>query len=272
MTDRYAVVGNPVAHSLSPEIHAAFARETGADMEYTRLFAPLDKFVETIGAFRTGGGRGANITLPFKLEAWELATRRSERAEQALAVNTLRFDADGIFGDNTDGAGLIRDIEINRAFSLAGKRVLLLGAGGAARGVLLPLIGCKPASIVIANRTAEKAQALALHFSRWGACSARPFNDLGAEGYDLVINATAASVTGALPPLPAGVFRAGALAYDMMYGEKARPFMAFALAKGAAACADGLGMLVEQAAESFHLWRQVRPQTAPVIALLRARD
>ena len=272
MTDRYAVVGNPVAHSLSPQIHAAFARQTGADLEYTRLLAPLDGFAGCIGEFRAQGGRGVNVTLPFKLEAWRLATRRSERAEQAQAANTLRFDGDGIFGDNTDGAGLTRDIEHNCGFGIAGKRVLLLGAGGAARGVLLPLIERRPAAVVIANRTFDKAEALARHFSRWGFCAARRYDELGAAAYDLVINATAASVAGELPPLPEGVFAAGALAYDMMYGDKAKPFLTRAGAQGAARAVDGLGMLVEQAAESFFVWREVRPQTAPVIAALRARQ
>lgn len=272
MTDRYAVVGNPVAHSLSPDIHAAFARQTGEALEYTRLLAPLDGFAACIEAFRAGGGRGVNITLPFKLEAWRLAGRRSERAEQAQAANTLKFDGDGIFGDNTDGAGLTRDIETNLGLPIAGRRVLLLGAGGAARGVLLPLIECRPAALVIANRTVGRAHELAQHFSRWGPCSACALDAAGAGAFDLVINATAASVAGDLPPLRAGVFAPGALAYDMMYGAKARPFIDFCSGLGAARAADGLGMLVEQAAESFFLWRGVRPQTAPVIAALRARS
>jgi shikimate dehydrogenase len=272
MTDRYAVVGNPVAHSLSPEIHAAFARQTGADIEYARLLAPPDGFAACIRAFRAAGGRGANVTLPFKLEAWRLASRRSERAEQAQAVNTLRFDGEEIFGDNTDGAGLTRDVETNCGFGIAGKRVLLLGAGGAARGVLLPLIERKPVALVIANRTVDKAQALAAHFGRRGRCAARRYDELAGDDFDLVINATSASVAGELPPLPAGVFAPGALAYDMMYGAKAAPFLACALAQGAARAVDGLGMLVEQAAESFFVWRAVRPQTAPVIAALRARQ
>ena len=201
-----------------------------------------------------------------------MATRRSERAEQAQAANTLQFDGAQIFGDNTDGAGLTRDIEINLGFAIAGKRILLLGAGGAARGVLLPLIERQPAALAIANRTFDKARDLARHFSRWGNCVARPFDDPGGQqAYDLVINATSASVAGVLPPLRAGVFAPGALAYDMMYGEKAKLFLDFARGRGAAHCADGLGMLVEQAAESFFVWRSVRPQTAPVIAALRAR-
>jgi shikimate dehydrogenase len=272
MTDRYAVVGNPVAHSLSPDIHAAFAQQTGEALEYTRLLAPLDGFAACITAFRAAGGRGVNITLPFKLEAWRLATRRSERAEQAQAANTLRFDGDECFGDNTDGAGLTRDIENNLGFAIAGKRVLLLGAGGAARGVLLPLIERRPATLVIANRTVARARELAQHFGRWGDCTACALDDTGSRPYDLVINATAASVAGDLPPLREGVFAPGALAYDMMYGAKAQLFLGFARGRGAAHTADGLGMLVEQAAESFFVWRGVRPQTAPVIAALRARS
>ena len=269
MTDRYAVVGNPVAHSLSPQIHTAFARQTGADIVYTRLLAPLDGFAASIAGFRAEGGAGVNVTLPFKLEAWQFATQRSERAEQAQAVNTLRFDGAVVFGDNTDGAGLVRDIESNCATMIAGKRVLLLGAGGAARGVLLPLINCKPATLVIANRRLDKAQALAQHFNRWGACNACSYSELSAAAFDIVINATSASVAGELPPLPAGVFAPGALAYDMMYGPKALAFLQSAQAQGAARGVDGLGMLVEQAAEAFYVWRGLRPQTAPVIAALK---
>jgi shikimate dehydrogenase len=270
MTDRYAVVGNPVAHSLSPQIHSAFARQTGADLEYTRLLAPLDGFAVSVLAFRAEGGCGINITLPFKLEGWRMATRRSERAEQAQAANTLKFEGAEIFADNTDGAGLVRDIESNRAFRMAGKRVLLLGAGGAARGVMLPLIECEPACLVIANRTYEKARELAAHFGRWGCCSASRYEDLGAREFDLVINATSASVAGALPPLRAGVFAAGSLAYDMMYGDKAKLFLDFSRSLGAAQTGDGLGMLVEQAAEAFFVWRGERPSTAPVLTMLRA--
>ena len=271
MTDLYAVVGHPVAHSLSPQIHAAFASQSGADLEYTRLLAPLDGFAASVAAFRAAGGCGLNVTLPFKLEAWRLATRRSERAEQAEAVNTLHFDGAQIFGDNTDGAGLTRDIELNLGRAIGGKRVLLLGAGGAARGVMLPLIERKPAALVVANRSPDKALQLAQHFSRWGDCSAQPYAALGGMAFDIVINATSASVAGALPPLPAGVFAAGGLAYDMMYGEKAALFLDFTRQLGAAQTADGLGMLVEQAAESFFVWRGVRPQTAPVIAALREK-
>jgi shikimate dehydrogenase len=272
MTDRYAVVGNPVAHSLSPQIHTAFACQTGTDLEYTRLLAPLDGFAGCIRDFSAQGGCGVNVTLPFKLEAWRIATRRSERAEQAEAVNTLRFDGDEIFGDNTDGAGLTHDIETNCGYAIGGRRVLLLGAGGAARGVILPLIECKPVALVIVNRNVGKAQALAQHFSHWGNCTARGYDDLAPDAFDLVINATSASVAGELPPLPAGVFAPAALAYDMMYGGKAEPFLQFVRTLGAERVVDGLGMLVEQAAESFFVWRGVRPRTVPVITMMRGRN
>lgn len=265
MTDAYAVFGNPIAHSKSPLIHAAFARQTGQDLVYTARLAPLDGFTGVIEAFRAEGGRGANVTVPFKEQAFALATRRTPRAEAAGAVNTLAFAADGILGDNTDGAGLVRDLTANLGFDPAGKRILLMGAGGAARGVILPLLEWAPASLYIANRTAEKAEALARVFGA-GQVKGGGYTDLPGP-FDLVINATSASLSGDLPPLPETVFAEGALAYDMMYG-KDTPFLAFARARSAR-LADGLGMLVEQAAEAFLLWRGVRPDTAPVLALLR---
>ena len=266
MTDAYAVFGNPIAHSKSPLIHAAFARQTGQDLVYTARLAPLDGFAGAIEAFRAEGGRGANVTVPFKEQAFALATRRTPRAEAAGAVNTLAFAVDGMLGDNTDGAGLVRDLTANLGFDPAGKRILLMGAGGAARGVILPLLERAPASLYIANRTAEKAEALARDFA---AGQAKGGGYTGLPGpFDLVINATSASLAGDLPPLPETVFAEGALAYDMMYG-KDTPFLAFARARSARV-ADGLGMLAEQAAEAFLLWRGVRPDTAPVLALLRA--
>jgi len=267
MTDAYAVFGNPIAHSKSPLIHAEFARQTGQDIRYSALLAPLDGFRAAVLAFRDDGGRGANVTVPFKEEAWALATRRSERAELAGAVNTLKFDGGEILGDNTDGAGLVRDLMGNLAVQLAGRRILLMGAGGAARGVVLPLLEQAPAALYIANRTADKAVALAAQFSGRGEVAGGGYAGLPGS-FDVVVNATAASLSGDLPPLPAVVFARNALAYDMMYGRDT-PFLAFARAAGARA-ADGLGMLVEQAAESFLLWRGVRPQTGPVIAMLRA--
>ena len=270
--DRYAVVGNPIAHSKSPWIHAAFARQTGQALVYQTLLAPLDGFEQSVTAFRIGGGRGLNVTVPFKLEAFALANHHTPRAEAAGAVNTLAFGPDGILGDNTDGAGLVRDLSFNLHCPLAGRRILLLGAGGATRGVLLPLLTSLPASLTIANRTASKAIALAERFiphagrARVDGCG---FEELAGRRFDLVINATAASLADELPPLPPGLYADGALAYDMMYGRGQTPFLRAALADGAARVADGLGMLVEQAAESFALWRGVRPDSAPVLAELR---
>jgi shikimate dehydrogenase len=267
MPDHYAVVGNPVAHSKSPQIHAEFARQTGQDLNYERLLAPADGFIATIEAFRVRGAKGANVTLPFKAEAFGYATRLSARARAAQAVNTLKFEGDAVLGDNTDGEGLINDIRRNLRYSIAGQRVLLLGAGGAARGVTGPLLEQQPACLVLANRTFDKAQQLAQNFE--GNLEAATYTVLGGRQFDLVVNATSASLSGALPPLPPGVFATGALAYDMMYGRGETPFLAFARGEGAALLADGLGMLVEQAAESFLVWRGLRPDTAPVLSLLR---
>ena len=273
MTDRYAVVGNPVAHSKSPEIHAAFARQAGQDIDYSRLLAPLDGFRATVESFRAAGGKGVNVTLPFKLEAFDLADDVSQRAKDAEAANYLRFDDGRIRADNTDGVGLTRDIVHNQGFPIAGKRVLLLGAGGAAQGVLAPLLEHGPNILTIANRTVEKALRLAETFRHKPVsgtsvlCGLR-FGELAGHHFDLVINATSMSLQGELPPLPADAFAPGALAYDMMYGKRPTPFLAFAASHGART-SDGLGMLVEQAAESFLLWRGMRPDTAPVIALLR---
>jgi len=270
--DRYAVIGNPISHSRSPAIHAAFAQQTGQTLSYEALLAPLDGFVDAVAQFRAEGGRGMNVTVPFKLEAFRLAGRHSPRALAAGAVNTLAFDADGIFGDNTDGAGLVRDLDRNLGFSAAGRRILLLGAGGAARGVMLPLLGERPASLTLANRTIDKAHALVADFHDKApsvALDACSFAELAGRQFDLVINATAASLANEAPPLPTGLYAAGALAYDMMYVRGDTPFVAAARRDGAARCADGLGMLVEQAAESFLLWRGVRPDTAPVLAALR---
>ncbi len=270
--DRYAVVGNPIAHSKSPWIHAAFARQTGQTLTYEALLAPLDDFAATVARFRAEGGRGLNVTVPFKLEAFALADRRTPRAEAAGAVNTLAFGTDGILGDNTDGAGLVRDLASHLGCPPRGRRILLLGAGGATRGALLPLLDTAPADLCIANRTAHKAVELAQAFAahagtvRIEGCG---FEALADQRFDLVINATSASLSGELPPLPPGLYAQGALAYDMMYGRGHTPFLRAALADGAARVADGLGMLVEQAAESFALWRGVRPDSAPVLAELR---
>ena len=271
--DRYAVAGNPVEHSKSPLIHARFARQTGQPLDYAKLLVPLDAFESVIRAFAAGGARGCNVTVPFKFDACRLAARCSERARLAQAANTLRFDAEGWYGDNTDGAGLVRDLEVNAGFRLAGRRVLLLGAGGAAAGVLGPLIEARPRQVVVANRTLSRAQALvarhADHANRFGVdLQAATLDDCG-TGYEAVINGTAASLQGAGSPVAGDVLAPGALAYDMMYGPAAQPFLDWAAAHGAHG-RDGLGMLVEQAAEAFLVWRGVRPDTAGVLEELRA--
>lgn len=268
--DRYAVIGNPIAHSKSPVIHRAFAQQTGQDLSYEAILGPDERFVDTVRAFAASGGKGMNVTVPFKLDAFGLADHLSPRAQAAGAVNTLSFRPDGIHGDNTDGVGLVRDLEVNLRCPLAGRRVLLLGAGGAARGVLQPLIDTQPAQITIANRTAERAHALAVRFDT-GARAVRggSFDRLAGERFDVIINATSASLANAIPPLPKGVYAEGALAYDMMYAATPTAFLGAAAAAGAARTADGLGMLVEQAAESFLIWRGVRPATVPVLAHLR---
>jgi shikimate dehydrogenase len=273
MTDRYAVFGNPIAHSKSPRIHALFARQTGQDMSYDAIQAPLDGFAAAVRAFAAGGGCGANVTVPFKEEAFRLATRLSERAAAAGAVNTLSFAVhdEGIVGDNTDGAGLVRDLKSNLGCDLAGRRVLLLGAGGAARGAILPLLQEAPAELFIANRTAEKAARLALEFARRAGAGLHPegggFEELAGRRFDLVVNATSAGLQAAALPLPATLFAPQCLAYEMLYGRETS-FMAQARA-GGARVADGLGMLVEQAAEAFFVWLGVRPATGPVLLALR---
>jgi shikimate dehydrogenase len=267
MPDQYAVIGNPVAHSKSPQIHAEFARQTGQDLSYDRLLAPTDAFIETVNAFRARGGRGLNVTLPFKGEAFRLAGVLSERARAAQAVNTLKFEGNATFGDNTDGAGLVNDLERNLGCPVTGRRVLLLGAGGAARGVIKPLLEQQPARLVLANRTLGKAQLLLQIFGSGLEISA--YAALAGQQFDLVVNATSASLAEKLPPLPAGVFAPDGRAYDMMYGGAETPFLAFARSEGVAARVDGLGMLVEQAAESFFIWRGLHPDTAPVLKLLR---
>lgn len=265
MTDRYAVVGHPVAHSKSPRIHGLFAAQTRQDMRYEALLAPLDGFVATVRDFMAVGGRGMNVTVPFKEEAFRLADTLTPRARAAGAVNTLAFHEGRIVGDNTDGAGLVADIRDNLGLALKGKRLLLLGAGGAVRGCLLPLLGEGPSPLLIANRTADKALVLAREFGAGVAgCG---FGDLAGLSFDIIINGTSAGLAEVALPLPPGLFAPGALAYDMVYGRQT-PFLTQAAAAGAR-CADGLGMLVEQAAEAFLVWRGLRPETAPVLKLLR---
>jgi len=261
MTDLYAVFGNPIAHSKSPAIHAAFALSTGEDLRYEARLAPLDAFSATARQFFAEGGKGGNVTVPFKEEAFRLADELTPRARKAGAVNTLKNEDGHIVGDNTDGAGLLTDIEQNLAFAVTGKRVLLLGAGGAARGALPALVARKPAAIVIANRSAERTLALAEMFSDEGvAVQGMGFADLSAS-FDLVINATSASLNQETLPIPATVFAPGALAYDMMYGKGETPFLLDARAAGVVLRAQGLGMLIEQAAEAFFFWRGKRPRT-----------
>lgn len=260
MADRYAVIGHPVAHSRSPRIHARFAELTGQDIEYGLIDAPPGGFGEAVARFRNEGGKGLNVTLPFKEEAFALCARLSERAREARAVNTMRFDDS--YGDNTDGVGLVRDLTLHQEFALEGRSVLIVGAGGAVRGVVGALLAAGVARVVIANRTVAKAHELAVHF-RVQACG---LDELAGGRHDLVINATSAGLTGKLE-LPDGLFERSALAYDMVYGRETT-FLAAARRAGARA-SDGLGMLVEQAAESFHVWRGVRPPTRQVLAELR---
>lgn len=271
MTDLYCVFGNPIGHSRSPAIHTAFARNTGQTMTYEARLTPVDGFRQAVTEFVTQGGRGANVTVPFKEEAFRLCTQLSERAKRAGAVNTLVFNGQEIFGDNTDGAGLLRDISHNLGFSLNNRRVLLLGAGGASRGAIAPLLAQLPASLFIANRTAEKAEGLARDFSDISPIEAGNFAQTAGKSFNLVINATSASLSGDALPLPAGIFAKDCLAYDMMYGKGETAFLALAREQGATHRADGLGMLVEQAAEAFAIWRGIRPETVSVLADLRAR-
>lgn len=267
MTDQYAVIGNPISHSKSPAIHRMFAEQTGQDMSYAAIESPLDGFAATIKRLRVEDYRGCNVTVPFKFEAFRLCQQLTERAQVAQAVNTLIFHHGEIRGDNTDGAGLLTDIERNLGYALQSRKVLLMGAGGAAYGVILQLLDAG-AKVSIANRTVGKAQDMVQSFSSHGAVFASSYEGLSGQRFDAVINATSSSLSDDLPPLPPGIFAPGALAYDMMYGRET-PFMKFGRDHGATVVADGLGMLVEQAAEAFFIWRGVRPDTAPVLAELR---
>lgn len=266
----YAVMGNPIKHSQSPVIHGRFAEQCGIAMEYRAIKVDPGGFEQALREFFAAGGKGLNVTVPFKLEAYALTDRHSARAELAGAVNTLRFEKDGtVYGDNTDGVGLVRDITANLDTALAGRRVLVLGAGGAVRGILGSLLEQRPETLVVANRTVAKAKELGEIFSRRGNISGCGFDELQGERFHVVINGTAASLQGDVPLLPDGVLERGAFVYDLMYGDKSTPFLIWARGHGAAKRCDGLGMLVEQAAESFFVWHGVRPQTAPVIAALR---
>lgn len=270
--DRYVVAGNPVEHSQSPFIHAEFARQTGQALDYGRLLVPVGGFADAVRALAEGGAKGCNITVPFKFEAFDLAARHTDRAALAQAANVLCFDAEGWLADNTDGAGLVDDIERNADVALAGARVLLIGAGGAASGALGPLLAAQPAELVLANRTLAKAQGLIeRHRAVAGGALLRASTLEGCgRDFDVVINASASSLQGASVPVSPVVLAPGALALDMMYGPAARPFLDWAVEAGARG-RDGLGMLVEQAASAFALWRGVRPETAVVLASLRER-
>ncbi len=270
--DRYVVAGNPVEHSQSPFIHAEFARQTGQAMTYERLLVPLTGFADAIGALAASGAAGCNVTVPFKFDAFRLAPRHTDRAALAQAANVLRFDADGWLADNTDGVGLVHDIERNAGVALAGRRLLLIGAGGAAAGALGPLLAARPAAVTVANRTLDKARALVeRHRPAAGATALHATTlDTCGSGFDIVVNAAATSLQGAAVPVSPAVLGPGALALDMMYGAAARPFLDWAEHHGGRG-RDGLGMLVEQAAAAFELWRGVHPSTAAVLAALRTR-
>ena len=269
MTDLYAVIGNPIGHTKSPFIHTAFAQATGQDIAYSAIEGPFDGFAAQVDAFRRLGGRGLNVTVPFKIDAFEYATDLSQRAALAGAVNAMKFEGERAFAENFDGLGLTNDIQRNLGYPMAGKRVLMLGAGGAARGAILPFLEQKPALLVIANRTREKAHALADKFSVYGPIQAIDYPDLQEHPpFDLVVNATSASLRGELPPVPAAAFAPGGLAYELVYGKGLTPFLQVGQSAGAGRLADGVGMLVEQAAEAFEWWRGVRPNTAPLIVRL----
>lgn len=267
--DRYCVFGNPIAHSKSPWIHNEFARLTGQDLQYEARLAPIEAFEDSLRNFFSEGGLGCNVTVPFKEEAWRLAQVRSVRAEKAGAVNTLLLGKDGrLYGDNTDGVGLVRDLVQNAECVLKGKKILVLGAGGAVRGVLGPLLAEKPKLLVVANRTVEKAKTLYEIFRKDGAIKACTFDELSGQQFDVIINGTSASLQGAALVLPDDLLAKQGMAFDMMYGAEPTPFMRWAEECGAVT-RDGLGMLVEQAAEAFFLWRHVRPDTQDVLQKLR---
>jgi len=267
--DRYAVFGNPIEHSKSPFIHARFAEQTGQQLIYTAERVDVGDFNNAVARFAENNGKGLNITVPFKQDAWQLATQRSERAERAGAVNTLVINGAGdYFGDNTDGVGLVRDLVRNHKLELEGKRILIVGAGGAVRGVIEPLLAVKPASLTIANRTREKALQLAEDFSDLGNIRGHGMDEFGTDSYDIIINGTSASLSGELPELPATLINENTFCYDMMYAKEPTAFMRWARQQGAKRVVDGKGMLVEQAAESFRIWRGCEPETAPVIEAL----
>ena len=268
--DQYAVFGNPIKHSQSPAIHAMFARQTGQKIEYRAELVAVNHFEQAVRHFAKHGGKGLNVTVPFKQIAYEFASSLSTRAQQAGAVNTLVIHETDFYGDNTDGIGLERDLLHNHGVIINGKKILLLGAGGAGRGVLASLLANRPQQLTIANRTAEKAVELAHAFASLGNTHGCGFEQLDDHSYDIIINATSASLHGEVPPLAKSLIDSGTFCYDMMYAREATVFMQWASAHHAGGVSDGLGMLVEQAAESFHIWRGIKPETRPVIAAIRA--
>ena len=269
MTDQYAVIGNPISHSQSPRIHTMFANQTNQDMHYTKLLCDVDEFDQTVQNFIQRGGRGLNVTLPFKQNAFRIATSLSLNAQRTGAVNTLIVKDKQLHGDNTDGVGLVRDLSNNLKLSLAAARILVLGAGGAVRGILPNLIDQQPASLTIANRTESKAHELAALFAELFPIQACHFRQLAGSQFDIIINGTSASVDNDLPPLADGVLQPQGVCYDLMYADSPTPFVRWGLEQEASLSADGIGMLVEQAAESFYLWRGVRPETDIVIDTLK---
>jgi len=269
MTDLYAVIGAPIGHTKSPLIHSMFAEATRQDLAYVAIEGPPGGFAGRVDQFRREGGRGLNVTTPFKLDAFAYANHVSERARLAGAVNAMKFDGGRASAENFDGVGLVNDIQRNLFYPLAGKRILVLGAGGAARGLIVPFLAEKPAVIGVANRTPERARALATQFSALGGILGMGYDALAAlPPFDLVVNATSASLSGGLPPVPEASFARGCLAYELAYAMGLTPFLQVARSAGAARLADGVGMLVEQAAEAFEWWRGVRPETASVIERL----
>lgn len=269
MSDRYALFGRPLGHSKSRLIHGTFAQQTAQDISYDLIEAPDGGFADAVAAFRVGGGRGFNVTMPFKIEAFNLATALSERARRAGAVNAVKIEGDRLLGENFDGVGLVNDVQANLGFHLAGRRVLLLGAGGAARGALLPFLNASPGQLVLANRTVAKAHALGEACAGVGPLEVGGYGDIGNRSFDVIVNATSASMRGELPPVPRTAFGNDSLAYDVVYGKGMTPFLRLARDSGVVPLADGVGMLVEQAAEAFAWWRGVRPATGPVIEALR---
>lgn len=271
MTDQYAVIGNPINHSKSPVIHQLFAKQTGQDLSYNTLLSPLDEFETTVRSFFSQDGKGLNVTVPFKQNAWHYADKLTESTKRAGAVNTLWMDENSqLCGDNTDGIGLVTDIEVNQQVSLKNKKVLILGAGGAVRGILEPVINREPAAITIANRTVSKADKLADDFADLMAMDISNFTELN-DTFDIIINGTSASLQGDLPPLPEKIVGVQTVCYDMMYSHTQTPFNQWAQQQGSIMQIDGLGMLVEQAAAAFSIWRGIKPETGSILKMLRGR-